>query len=263
MLPRRYWQDMTSAEIAAGDPRDWVAVLPTAAIEQHGPHLPLDTDRAIAQGHVARVIELLPDDVSATFLPVQAIGWSEEHAAFPGTLTMSSETLVKVLVEIAESVFRAGPRKLVIVNSHGGNTPVIDMAVQKLRTKREVLAVAASWLRFGKPEGLFSADERAFGIHGGAVETSLMLHLRPELVRMEVARNFSSLQQSLIDDHRHLRAYGPVRFGWMAQDLNPAGVVGDATGASAEMGALLLEHAARGFVELLRDVARFDTMSLR
>lgn len=263
MPPRRYWQDMTSAEIAAADTVDWIAVLPTAAVEQHGPHLPLDTDRAIAEGHVDRVVEMLPDDVPATFLPVQAIGWSEEHAAFPGTLTLSPETLVDVVVDTARSVARAGLRKFVMVNSHGGNTPVIDMAIQKLRTQHDMFAVAASWSRFGMPDGLFSGDERAFGIHGGAMETSLMLHLRPDLVRRDEARDFPSLQTKLTGEYRHLRAYGAVRFGWLAQDLNPAGVVGNAKEASADKGARLLDHAARGFVELLRDVARFDAKAIR
>lgn len=258
MPPVPYWQDMTTTDFATGDPANWIAVLPIAAVEQHGPHLPLDTDRAIAQGHVFRVVELLPDDLPATFLPIQSIGWSDEHGSFPGTLSLSAETLTAALMDIAASVARAGVRKLVIVNSHGGNSPIVDVVIQKARLEHKLLAVGTSWSRFGMPDGLFDADERAIGIHGGAVETSLMLHLRPDLVRMAQAERFGSLQETLRDDHTHLRAYGPARFGWTAGDLNPAGVVGDATSASAEKGAVLLDHTAGAFIALLRDVAKFQ-----
>jgi len=258
MTLRRFWQDLTMAEIGAEDPRLDIAVLPLAAIEQHGPHLPLSTDTVIAEGHVARVVELMPDDLAGVFLPVQAVGWSEEHGAFPGTLTLSPETFGAVLIELAESCIRSGIRKLVFVNAHGGNSPLIDVAIQKLRTRHGVLAVAASWSRFGMPDGLFPQDEHALGIHGGAVETSLMLHLRPDLVRMEAIAEFPSEQAAFREEFTHLRAYGPARFGWMMNDLSPDGVVGDARLASADKGARLLDHAAAGFIALLRDVAAFD-----
>ncbi|MBB4304451.1 creatinine amidohydrolase [Rhodobium orientis] len=258
MLPRRTWQEMTANDIAAADTGRWIAVLPIAAVEPHGGHLPLATDAEIARGHVERVAELMPDDLPATFLPLLSVGWSEEHRAFAGMLTLSPETLIRVLTEIGESLCHSGLKKLVIVNSHGGNSPVVDIVIQKLRTDFKMLAVAASWSRFGLPEGLFPAAEKAFGIHGGAIETSLMLHLRPDLVAMEKADRFPSAQETFAEDFRHLRAYGPARFGWRSDDLNPAGVVGDARLASAEAGRAILDHAAGGFLELLADVDRFD-----
>jgi len=262
MLPRRYWQDMTTAEFAAADTSRWIAVLPVAAIEQHGPHLPVSTDTTIAEGEIRRVVELAPPELPVTFLPVQAVGKSNEHLAFPGTLTLSLATALAAWTEIGESVARAGVRKLVVVTSHGGNTPIVDGLCRELRVRHQMLAVQTSWARFGQPDGLFSADEIAYGIHAGEIETALMLHLAPDLVRMDKAEDFSSAQRSFVQSFRHLRGHGPHAFGWMSQDLNPAGAVGNAAAATAAHGAASLDHAARGFIELLADVDAFDLARL-
>jgi creatinine amidohydrolase len=258
MLPKRFWQDMTAAEFRRADTRSWIAVLPVAAIEQHGPHLPVSTDTTIAEGEIRRVLELLPPEIPATFLPLQALGKSNEHIASPGTLTLSFETAARAWIEIGESVARAGVRKLVIVNSHGGNVPIVDVVCRELRVRLGMLAVQTSWSRFGQPDGVFPAREFLYGIHAGDVETSIMLHLAPDRVRMDLAEDFASTQLSFIQEFAHLRGHGQHAFGWMAQDLNPAGAVGDAAAATAEKGALSLDHAARGFIELLADVDRFD-----
>ena len=262
MLPRRQWREMTTLDFRDPDVARWIAVLPVAAIEQHGPHLPLATDTMIAEGQVARVLELLPDGLPVTFLPVQAIGKSNEHIASPGTLSLTWETATRAWIEIGESVARAGVRKLVIVNSHGGNVPVVDVVCRELRVRFDMLAVQTHWARFGQPDGVFPAHEFLDGIHAGDIETSLMLHLAPDLVRMERAEVFRSAQTSFIQEFAHLRGHGPHAFGWMAQDLNPKGAVGDATAATAEKGFASLDHAARGFVELLADVDRFDLARL-
>jgi len=262
MLPRRFWREMTSEDFRDTGTGDWIAVLPVAAIEQHGPHLPLATDTVIAEGQVARVVEMLPDDLPVTFLPVQAVGKSNEHIASPGTLTLSWETVTRAWIEIGECVARAGIRKLVVVSSHGGNVPVVDIVCRELRVRFDMLAVQTHWARFGQPEGVFPAHEFIDGIHAGDIETSLMLHLAPDLVRMDRAAVFASAQTAFIRDFRHLRGHGPHAFGWMAQDLNPAGAVGDASAASAGKGRASLDHAARGFVDLLGDVHRFDLARL-
>jgi creatinine amidohydrolase len=258
MLPRRFWREMTTEDFRDPDVGRWIAVLPVAAIEQHGPHLPVATDTAIAEAEIARTVELLRDDLPVTFLPVQAIGKSNEHIASPGTLTLSWETATRAWIEIGESVARAGVRKLVVVNSHGGNVPVVDVVCRELRVRFDMLAVQTHWARFGQPDGVFPAHEFIDGIHAGDIETSLMLHIAPELVRMDRAEAFRSAQTSFIQEFAHLRGHGPHAFGWMAQDLNPKGAVGDATAATAGKGFASLDHAARGFVELLRDVDRFD-----
>lgn len=261
-LPRPYWHEMTTLDFSAPDAKNWIAILPVAAIEQHGPHLPVFTDTAIAEGQIRRVLELLPDDLPATFLPTQAIGKSNEHISSPGTLTLSWETVTQAWLDIGDSVARAGIRKLVLINSHGGNVPIIDIVARELRVKHDMLVTATAWARFGQPENVFPVGEFTYGIHGGDVETSLMLHLHPDLVRMDLAENFGSAQQDFLKEFKHLRGHGPAQFGWKAQDLNAKGALGNAANASAEKGKLSLDHAAEGFVDLLKDIHAFDMARL-
>src|SRR5580698_6408972 len=181
--PPRDWTDIHWPDITGAGPARWIAVLPLAATEQHGPHLPLATDVMIAEAYLTRVRELLPDSIPATFLPVQPVGISTEHIDYPGTLTLPTEVALKSWMALGESVARAGIRKLVMVTSHGGNSAAMTLVAQDLRAKRGMLAVTTSWSRFGAPEGLFPADELRHGIHGGAVETSIMLARYPQAVR--------------------------------------------------------------------------------
>ncbi len=262
MLPKRFWQEMTTIDFEDPARENWIAVLPVAAIEQHGPHLPVATDTTIAEAQIRRVVELLPPDLPVTFLPVQTIGKSDEHISSPGTLTLSWDTVTRCWIEIGDSVARAGIRKLVLVNSHGGNVPILDIVARELRVRHDMFVTATNWLRFGQPDGLYRDEEFTYGIHGGDIETSLMLHLRPDLVRMDLAEDFTSEQQSFLKEFKHLRGHGKAQFGWKAQDLNEAGVQGNAALASAEKGRLSLEHAAKGFIELLQDVEAFNISRL-
>ena len=257
-LPRRYWQEMTARDFAESDTSRWIAVLPVAAIEQHGPHLPVYTDTCIAEGMIRRSIELIQEDLPVTFLPVQAIGKSNEHISSPGTLTSTWETTTKLWLDIGDSVHRAGIRKLIVINSHGGNVPMVDVVARELRVRHDMLVVATAWSRFGQPEGISAPEEAFYGIHGGDIETSIMLHFRHDLVDMGAARDFRSTQLDLIAEYRQLRAHGPVQFGWKAQDLNPAGVVGNAAAANADKGRAVVDHQATAFVELCTDVHAFD-----
>jgi creatinine amidohydrolase len=258
MLPHRFWHEMTTRDFADSDTSAWIAVLPVAAIEQHGPHLPVYTDTCIAEGMVARVIELLPADLPVTFLPVQAVGKSNEHISSPGTLTSTWETTTKLWLDIGDSVHRAGVNKLIVINSHGGNVPMVDIVTRELRVRHDMLVVGTAWSRFGQPEGISAPEEALYGIHGGDIETSIMLHFRADLVKMDLAEDFRSAQLDFISELKHLRAHGPVQFGWKAQDLNPKGTVGNATAATADKGKAVVEHQARAFVELCADVHAFD-----
>lgn len=257
---RPIYEEMTSAELAAERRSlgDAVAVLPIAAVEQHGAHLPLGTDAYLSDAMVALVLTMLPDDRPVTFLSTLRIGKSPEHADCAGTLSHDWRTATSALIEIGAALAASGFRRLVVVNAHGGNTPVMDTAALELRRAHGLLVATCSWLRFGYPEGLLPAAEIASGIHGGAVETSLMLHFRPDLVRTEAIAAFPSLQDTLSSEAMHLRAHGRLGFGWLARDLNPAGVVGDARLATAAIGAAIAEHQATSFLAFLDDVLAFD-----
>jgi creatinine amidohydrolase len=261
-MRKLYWTDLTTTEFETLDPGHTIAVLPIAAVEQHGPHLSVATDTAINQGMLDDLARRLPDELSILILPIQAIGKSNEHIRSPGTLTLSAETALRTWIEIGESIARAGLRKLVIVNSHGGNSALLDVVTRELRVKCAMLAVHTSWSRFGKPEGMFTAAEGVHGIHGGDVETSLMLHFRPDLVRMNKARNFASSAQAMEKEFTYLRPTGMQAFGWIAPDLNPDGAVGNASIATAEKGKATAEHQVNGFIALLKDVAKFDLARL-
>lgn len=258
MQPRRHWQDMTTEEFSAGDTAEWIAILPVAAIEQHGPHLPLSTDMMIAEGLLKTVTDHLPGELPVTFLPVQMIGKSDEHIASPGTLTLSWDIITRLWIEIGESIQRAGVKKLIIINSHGGNVPIMDIVTRELRVRFNMLAVATGWMRFGYPNSLFAEEERLYGIHGGDAETSLMLHFQPDLVKQDKLRDFRSEQLNFIEEFTHLRGHGRVQFGWQAQDLHPEGVMGNAERATAEKGKMLALYQAERFIELLWDVHRFN-----
>jgi creatinine amidohydrolase len=256
-MPARSWLDLTWQDFASRDMSRTIAILPVAAVEQHGPHLPVGVDTMIGQGYLDRVMGLVPADLDVLVLPIQTVGKSNEHLRFPGTLTLSAETAIRAWTEIGESVHRAGCRKLVFVNSHGGNVAVIDIVARDLRVRLDMLVVAAAWHKLGYPDGLYDADEMRHGIHAGDVETSLMLAFRPDTVRMDKAENFVPRTVAMERDLKHLRAIQPTGFGWMAQDLNPKGAMGDAASATAEKGAASADFGAAAFVDLLRDVDRF------
>jgi creatinine amidohydrolase len=260
--PPRDWTDINWAEVEAEAATRWIAVLPLAATEQHGPHLPFATDVMIGEAYLARVRELLPDNIPATFLAIQPIGISTEHIDFPGTLTLSSEAALKEWMALGTSVARAGVKKLVIVTSHGGNSAAMTLVAQDLRAFHGLLTVTTSWSRFGVPDGLFPAEELRHGIHGGAVETSIMLARYKAHVRESAIADFRSRGIAMEKDYRWLSAHRPAPFAWQAQDLHPSGAVGNATLASAEKGERLLDHGARAFIELLEDVNKFDANTL-
>jgi len=263
MLPRRLWQEMTTEDFRALDAERVIAILPVAAIEQHGPHLPVEVDARINAGVLARALELAPSDLPVTVLPAMPVGKSNEHTAFPGTLSLSAETLIRLWTEIGESVARAGIRKLVIFNSHGGQPQVADIVARDLRVRHGMFVVTANSYALGKPAGLFPAAELKHGIHGGTAETSLMLHIRPDLVRMEKAKNFAPLSLAMERDYEILTPEGKVGFGWQTQDLHPEGACGDASAADAARGKSLLEHCAKRFVQLLAEIDRFPLATLK
>lgn len=258
----QYWQDLSRVAIGALDAKRTVVVLPLAAIEQHGPHLPTGTDCFIADGIISEMAAALAQEVEVVVLPTQAVGASLEHGRFPGTLSISPSSLTDAIVAVGGSIRSAGLRKLVLASAHGGNVAAMTSAALECRARHDMLAVTLTFARLGVPAGLLDADEIERGVHGGLIETALLLHFRPELVDMAKAKDFTSAQSRLTKRFRHLRAYGPVGFGWLAGDLNPEGVVGNAAAATAEIGAAIAVHRAATFAALLAEVAEADLESL-
>jgi len=260
--PPRDWTEIDWASVDALSVARWIAVLPLAATEQHGPHLPIETDVLIGEAYLARVRELLPAALPVTFLPIQRIGISTEHIDFPGTQTLSAEAALRQWSALGEDVARAGLRKLVIVTSHGGNAAAMQLVAQDLRARCGLLAVTTSWSRFSAAENLFPAEEVRHGVHGGAVETSIMLARYSDQVRMDRAADFRPASVAIEQDFRWLSTSRPAPFAWQAQDLHPSGAAGNATLASADKGERLIDQGARSFIELLQDVDKFDVKRL-
>ena len=252
----RFWADFTARDFAALERESLVAVLPIGATEQHGPHLPLSVDRAILDGIIAAAVPQIPEALPALFLPTMPVGKSNEHSAWPGTLTLSAQTLISMLMEVGDSVAAAGVRKLVILNSHGGQIAPMDIVARDLRVRHRMLTLAASWFAQGVPDGLFPEDERRYGIHAGDMETSVMLALHGDLVQMEHARDFRPAIADIDRACSHVGLSPAGKLGWMAQDMNAAGACGNAAAASADKGRAVIEHAARQLVSLLDEVHR-------
>ena len=239
-----YWQDLKSTDFPLADAESWIALLPVSAVEQHGAHLPLATDALINAGVVTHAMRRHEGPARLLVLPALDIGDSLEHSAFPGTLSIASETLLACWLDVARSVHRAGVRKLLVFNSHGGQTALVDLLAVRLRVELRMLVARVNWFAFGAPPGLFDRDELAHGLHGGETETSLMLCLRPDLVDMERAADVRGLGYRWGEEGRMLGVEQPVGIGWMSQDLDPGGVCGNAAAADAARGRTMLDHLA-------------------
>ena len=236
-------------------------MLPVAATEQHGPHLPLKVDSALVDGVIAAALPHLVAGVRALFLPTQTVGLSPEHARFAGTLTLKAETTIRLWTDIGESVAATGVKKLVLLNSHGGQVGVMDIVARDLRARLGLLVCSVNW--FGLPlvgpqgedvNALFSAHEHRFGIHAGEIETSMMLALAPELVDMAQAQNFASTSEDRARQFDILGNGKSAKLGWQMQDYNPQGAVGNAAAASADKGRAVLDAAGRALARLLGEV---------
>lgn len=268
-LPR-FWADLKSPDFARLDLARCIAVLPVAAIEQHGPHLPLNVDATLVEGVVAAALPHLPPALPVLFLPTQSIGLSPEHARFAGTLTLKAETVIRLWTGLAESVAASGVKKLVLLNSHGGQVGLLDVVARDLRARLGLLVYSVNW--FNLPlmgengesvSDQFSAQEHRFGIHAGAIETSMMLALKPELVDMSQAKNFHSTSQDRTERFSLLGDGRSARLAWQMQDYNPQGAAGNAAAATAEKGRALLGAAGRSLARVLSEIDQLPADTLR
>lgn len=254
-MTARFWRELPTTAFGNAA-KDWIAVLPVAAIEQHGPHLPTGVDAMIAEGMVTRAAKALPEDSPAVFLPVQQVGKSNEHVNFAGTVSLSWETAIRAWVDIGESIARAGVRKLLIITSHGGNVSVTDIVARELRERHGMLVVHTSWGRIGAWQDIYPQEDIYTDIHGGLAETSLMLAMRPDLVSLRKAKHFGSAQRSLKARNEQLGFHSSnANIAWLAEDLNPEGPVGDASSATAELGEMDIAATVKGFAKLIEEIA--------
>ncbi|MEX0302049.1 MAG: creatininase family protein [Leisingera sp.] len=257
MTLQGYWADQ-KAPVFRNLPEDLVAVLPIGAIEQHGPHLPLSVDRDLAAEVAARSLRCLTEKQNVLVLPVLPITKSGEHDRHPGTLSLSAETLLAMLRDIGASIARTGVGRLVLLNGHGGNAAVLDIAARDLRIVQGMTVAACSWFGFADLDGMIPADVMAVDLHAGDIETSAMLAARGELVDMDRAKNFEPEIRAWQQSNRFTGLTGePARPGWIIDDLNDDGACGDASAATAEKGERLLASAAANFALFLDEFSRF------
>ena len=268
-LPR-FWADLKSPDFAGLDRARAIAVMPVAAIEQHGPHLPLNVDQTLIDGVIAAAVQHLPADLPVLFLPTQSVGFSPEHTGFAGTLTLKADTLISVWTEVAGSVAASGVNKLVLFNSHGGQSGLLDVVARDLRARLGMLVYSVN--SFNLPlvnasgesvAGLFSAHEQRFGIHAGAIETSMMLALKPEQVDMTMARDFHSTSQDRAEQFSILGDGRSAKLGWQMQDYNSQGAAGNASAATAAKGHALLGAMGLALARLLVEIDQLPADTLR
>lgn len=256
--PQRFFPYLTWTDIEAMPDKETVVIVqPVGAIEQHGPHLPLIVDAAIAMGVLGKALHKLDEAIPVYALPCLYYGKSNEHWHFPGTITLSAQTLLAVLMETATSLYRAGFRKLVLMNAHGGQPQIMEIAARDLHQQYEDLMVFPlfTWRVPHVAKELLTDQEVEFGIHAGDAETSMMLSLLPQQVQMN--RAVKEYPQGLPQDSL-LSMEGKLPFAWLTRELTQSGVLGDATVATQEKGDRLLDSVSDGWVQVLEDVYAFQ-----
>ena len=269
-LSSHFWSDLTTrhfAQLAASQNiAQAVAVLPVAATEQHGPHLPVSVDTTLVNGVVDASLPHLPADLPILFLPTQHIGKSNEHVRFPGTLTLSAQTIINLWMDIGSSVARSGIKKLVLLNSHGGQASIMDIVARDLRTEHDLIVYSTNWYNLPLGDavmGLFPAEEHRFGIHAGDMETSMMLALREKYVDMAQAQNFHSTSQDRAAKYPVLGNGTSAKLGWQMQDYNAMGAAGNAAAATAAKGHALINAAGLQLANLLKEVSDLSLLTLK
>ena len=267
--PSRFWADWTTLDFQALAHARTMAVLPVAATEQHGPHLPLSVDTDLVNGVVSACLPHLPAELPVLFLPTQTVGLSPEHACFAGTLTLKAENVIRLWTDIGESVAASGVRKLVLLNAHGGQVSVMDIVARDLRARLGMLVYSVSWFNLplrdaqgGDVNTLFPPEEHRYGVHAGDIETSMMLALRPGTVRMEKAQNFRSTSQDRAGRFEILGNGKSAKLGWQMQDYNRHGAAGNAAAATPAKGQALLDASGRALAQLLCEIGQLPSDTL-
>ena len=252
--PRR-WANLRGPEVAERIGPDSIAIVAIGAIEQHGPHLPLDTDLVIAERVATAAVDTAGDELDLWLLPSIAYSKSNEHAWAPGTIWLSPTTMLAMLEELAASVAATQCRRLVLFNGHGGNSALLAVALREIRLKHGLLTFLAHPAMPVDQGGASGGDELGMGIHAGADETSLMLYLEPDSVDMSQAAR--AVPEHLAANH-HVRFGGRVVFGWLSNDFGDAGVIGDPTSATSARGKDLFDGAVADLLSALGEISHFQ-----
>ena len=255
MSSSRSLADLRAPELSSALDRDSIIVLPLGAIEQHGPHLPLSTDFVVADEVSRAAVAAVGAETNAWLLPTLPFTKSNEHAWSSGTMWLSATTLMSVLDDIARSVASTPARKLLFVNGHGGNSALTAMMNREIRLKWGLQTFLAHPHMPADQGGASAASELGMGVHGGMDETSVMLHLRPDLVDMSLA--VRRVPEKLAENDA-VRFGGRVAFGWLSNDFFPDGHIGDPTGATAEVGRAMFDSAVSSLGAALREISVFD-----
>ncbi|TVP49072.1 MAG: creatininase family protein [Halomonas sp.] len=253
-----HWQTLTAPQLAKFAHSDPVAVLVLGAIEQHGTHLPLATDLLIGEGLQAAMLERLDPALDVLCLPPIAVGASDEHASYPGTLSLPAPLAIATLEAYGDSLARAGIRRLVLLNSHGGNKAVMDLAGLTLRRRHGMRVVKATYTRLPALAGAIDAEELRYGLHGGLLETAIMCYLAPELVTLD---DYQTTPPAAPQGDALVSPEGSAAFAWLAEDLSAHGVAGNATHASAELGERLVQHYARQLAAVVKETAHLPPLA--
>lgn len=255
MNSTRHLADLRAPELSSALTKDSIIVLPLGAIEQHGPHLPLNTDFVVADAAANAAVQTVGAQVDAWLLPTLPYTKSNEHAWSPGTMWLSATTLMAVIDDIGRSIASTAARRVLFINGHGGNSALVQVMNRELRLKHGLQTFLAHPHIPADQGGTSAASELGMGIHGGMDETSVMLHLKPELVDMSLA--VRRVPEALANNE-HVRFGGKVAFGWLSNDFFPDGHIGDPTGATAEIGERMFNSAVIGLCDAMQEISRFD-----
>ena len=260
------WAQLGTRDFAALDPARTVAVLPLGATEQHGPHLSLAVDSVLVDGVVDAALTHLEATDPVLVLPTQTVGLSTEHVAFAGTLTLSPQTVMQLWCDIGASVARAGVKKLLMFNAHGGHVGLMDVVARELRAQHGLIVYSSSWYSLPLDASVmaqFSAHEHRFGIHAGDIETSMMLALAPDQVAMQQAQDFASTSHTRAATYAVLGDGKSAKLGWHMQDYNPQGAAGNAAAATPAKGEALVRSAGEQLANLLKELMALPLSTVR
>ncbi|MCC5900968.1 MAG: creatininase family protein [Halomonas sp.] len=252
-----HWKALTSPRLAAIAHGNPVAIITLGAIEQHGTHLPLGTDLIIGEGLQTAMLSMIDPSIDVLCLPAIAVGASDEHAGFAGTLSLPAPLAIATLEAYGESIARSGIKKLVLINSHGGNKAVMDLAALTLRQRFAMRVVKATYTRLPALEGAIDAAELRYGLHGGLLETAMMYYLAPSLVTLD---GYQPTPPAASQNGTLVSPEGSAAFAWLAEDLSTQGVAGDATGANATLGERLVKHYATQLAQVVAETAHLPPL---